>query len=109
MKKRIIAKVLIDNQYNNEELVQKITTPNMVNSEDKLRPIQPKYNTISQNVHNLSKLETLNSHIDLEILANSTNSQEIMELLENQNFDFNDHNNLWNIESNSIPNFQRET
>ena len=99
----------MDNWYKNVDLAQKITTPNMVSSEDKLRPIQPKFNTISQKVHNLSKLESLNSHIDLEILANSTNSQEIMELLENQNFDFNDHNNLWNVESNSIPSFQRET
>ena len=37
---------------------------------------------------------------------------EIMEILENQNFDFNDKdqsNTLWNIESSSIPSFQRET
>ena len=74
MKKRIIAKVLMDNQYKNEDLVQKLTTPNSVYSDEKLRPIKPKFNTISQNVHNLSKLESLNSHIDFEILANSTNS-----------------------------------
>ena len=102
----------MDNQYKNEDLVQKLTTPNSVYSDEKLRPIKPKFNTISQNVHNLSKLESLNSHIDFEILANSTNSQEIMEILENQNFDFNDKdqsNTLWNIESSSIPSFQRET